>query len=73
MARVYEVDHSFCSAHWAYKIRSIGDVHQGYKAVISLWINIKCTRPTTSTSRAKQEGYRVFQNYQKAVAHLTSW
>ena len=35
------------------------------KAVTSLWVNIKPTRPTTSTSRAHQKVYRVSQNLQE--------
>ena len=42
------------------------------KAVTSLRVNIKPTRPTTSTSRAHQEVYRVSQDHQKAAAHLTA-
>ena len=53
--------YSFYNAHWAYKICSIGGIHQAYKAVTSLWVNIKLTRPTTSTLRTQQV-YRVFRN-----------
>ena len=65
-------DHLPCSAYWAYEIRSIGGVYQPYKAVTSLWVNIKPIKPTTSTARAHQV-YRVFQDHQEAVAHLTTW
>ena len=63
MARVHEVGHSFCNAHWTYEIRSIGGVHQAYKAVISLRVNIKPTKPTIFTSRAHQKVYRVSQDH----------
>ena len=43
------------------------------KAVTSLRVNIKPTRPTISFSRANQEVYRVFQDYQEPAAHLTAW
>ena len=65
-------DHLPYSAHWAYKIHSIGGVHRPYKAVTSFWVNSKPTKPTTSISRAHQV-YRVFQDHQKAAAHLTAW
>ena len=42
------------------------------KAVISLRVIIKPTRPTTSILRAHQV-YRVSQVYQEAAAHLTAW
>ena len=43
------------------------------KAVTSFRVNIKSTRPTTSTSRANQEVYRVSQDHQKGAAYLTAW
>ena len=43
------------------------------KAVNSLQVNIKPRKPSTSTFRAHQEVYRVFQDYQEAAAHLTAW
>ena len=43
-------NHSFCNAHWAYK---------GYYL---FRVNIKPTKPTTSTSRAYQKVYRVSQD-----------
>ena len=43
------------------------------KAVPSFRVNIKRTRPTISTSIVHQEVYRVFQDHQEAVAHLTAW
>ena len=42
------------------------------KAVTSLRVNIKPTRPTTSISRTHQV-YRVSQDHQEAAAHLTAW
>ena len=42
------------------------------KAVTSLRVNIKPTRPTTSISRAHQV-YRVSQDHQEAATHLTAW
>ena len=42
------------------------------KAVTSLRVNIKPTRPTTSISRTHQV-YKVFQDHQEAAAHLTAW
>ena len=41
------------------------------KAVTSLRVKIKPTRPTTS--RAHHEVYRVSQDHQEAAAHLTAW
>ena len=51
---------------------SLGNAYWAYKAVTFLWVNIKPTRPTTSTFRAYQEVYRVSQDYQEAATHLTA-
>ena len=42
------------------------------KAVTSLRVNIKPTRPTISISRAHQV-YRVFQDHQETATYLTAW
>ena len=42
------------------------------KIVTSFGVNIKPIRPTTSTSKANQEVYRVFHDHQEAAAHLTT-
>ena len=72
MAMIYElhkVGHSLCGTHWAYEIRSIGDVNQPYKVVTYLWVNIKPTRPIISILRVHQV-YKVSQDYQEAAAQL---
>ena len=54
-------DHSSCGTHWA------------YKGCYIFPVNIKPTRPTTSTSKVYQEVYRVSQDRQEATAYLTAW
>ena len=68
MAMVYEV--TFSAVH-----KTIFPVVriELTKAVISLQVKIKPTKPITSTFKVQQEVYRVPQDHQKAAAHLSAW
>ena len=64
--------YSFCGTHWAYVVTLFAMRIKPIKTITSLQIYIKPTKPTISTSKAYQEVYRIFQDHQKAAAHLAA-